>query len=91
MGTEDLMPPETIAALVLDLFRRLHGNERINQDSEFGVDLDVDENVRTLYYYAILIEFKSKGYWVHMLTPETCSTASKVQDIIDNIIAEKCE
>ena len=85
------MAPETVATFVVDLLRRLHLSETINENSEFGVDINTDENLRTLYYYAIVIELESKGYKVHMLTPEACTRALTVQDIIDNIIADKQE
>lgn len=82
------MPPpkrEEVSDLVLTVLRGLHFDIYIDEESQFEVDVVLDEKARSLYYYAIRIHLEKLGYEFFSFSPEDCQKAERVQDIINAV------
>jgi hypothetical protein len=79
---------EQVSNLVVDIFRRLHRNDTLTEDSQFGTDILLDENVKQLYYYAIRLELERMGYIIVDFSPEDCVRAETIHDIVEAVSAE---
>lgn len=82
------MSQEQVSDLVVDLFRGVHLNDTLTEDSRFGRDILLDENLKKLYYYAIRLELERMGYILVDFSPEDCMRAESIHDIVESIWAE---
>jgi hypothetical protein len=82
------MSQEQVSEVVVDLFRGLHQNESLDENSRFEVDIFLDKNVKKLYYYAIRLELERMGYILVEFSPEDCVRAETIRDIVQAVWAE---
>lgn len=83
----NLPPPkrEEVSEQVLTVLRGLHFDIYIDEESQYGVDIQLDETAKSLYYYAIRLSLEKLGYKFFSFSPEDCQKAERVQDIIDAV------
>jgi hypothetical protein len=82
------MSQEQVSELVVDLFRGVHVNDTLTEDSQFGQDIPLDAKLKKLYYYAIRLELERMGYILVDFSPEDCMRAESIHDIVESIWAE---
>ena len=76
---------EQISGLILDILRGLHFRQDITEESRYGVDLLVDEGVKTLTYYPIVMHLQKLGCILVDFNSMDCEKAESVKDIVDAV------
>lgn len=80
-----MLERDEVSELVLDVLRGLHFDREVNEESQFGVDILLDEKARRLYYYALRIHLEKLGYVFCNFSVEDCEKAESVKDIVDAV------
>jgi hypothetical protein len=76
---------EQVSKDLLRILRELHLNAEISEESQYGVDIIIEDEVKALQYYAIRIQLEKLGYLIVDFSLEDCVKAENVRDTVEAI------
>jgi hypothetical protein len=76
---------EQVAKLIVGILQKLHFNPEITEESKYGVNIIIDDKVKGLCYYAIVIHLEELGYLTTNFSLEDCTQAESVWDIVNAV------
>jgi hypothetical protein len=74
-----------VAELVLKVIQGWHFDTEITEETDFEIDVPIDAQAKSLYYYAIRISLEKLGYEFCDFSPKDCEEASTMRDIVDAV------
>jgi hypothetical protein len=74
-----------VAELVLKVVQGWHFDAQITEDTDFEIDIPIDAQAKSLYYYAIRISLEKLGYEFCDFSPKDCEEAKAIKDIVDAV------
>ena len=74
-----------VAELVLKVIQGWHFDTEITEETDFEIDVPIDAQAKSLYYYAIRISLEKLGYEFCNFSPQDCENAKTIRDIVDAV------
>jgi len=74
-----------VAGIVLEVIQGWHFDTRITEDTDFIVDIPIDNRAKGLYYYALKIHLEKLGYPLSDFSVQDCENAETIKDMIDAV------
>jgi len=74
-----------VSEAVVQVIQGWHFDLHITEETDFEIDIPIDNKAKGLYYYAIRIKLEKAGYEFSTFKPEDCENARTIRDIVNAV------